>query len=278
MKPQLTLTFESLEDLSAFLLRATQTPGKEFIRGIDAAIEPIDRPDCGLDTAAIFGGQAAPLAPVAAAPSSAAVVPSSTAPVAPPVSSPVAPPAPPAPAPMPAPAAVAPTAPAAPPSHAGVELDKDGLPWDARIHSESRKTIADGTWRQRRNLDPTVKAAVEAELRGLMALNAGAVPPVPPAAPQATIPAPPAVAAPQPPAPAPVPAAAPGASPSSSPTDIGGLMTKLAPYFATGALTNAKADEICARHGLTNMSQAVLTPALVPALNVDFSAALGIPA
>jgi len=77
-----------------------------------------------------------PLAPAAAAPSM-------TAPAAPLVSS-VAPPPPPG----------------------SVETDKNGLPWDERIHSGNRAKIADGSWRMKRNVAPELVAEVEAQLRG----------------------------------------------------------------------------------------------------------------
>lgn len=57
------------------------------------------------------------------------------------------------------------------------ELDSAGLPWDARIHSDTHKKNADGSWRFRRNLDEAVKVAVLAEMRGV-----AAVPLAPPAA------------------------------------------------------------------------------------------------
>ena len=44
-------------------------------------------------------------------------------------------------------------------------IDKDGLPWDERIHGGGRTKNVDGTWRQRRNLPEGVREAVEAELR-----------------------------------------------------------------------------------------------------------------
>jgi hypothetical protein len=47
---------------------------------------------------------------------------------------------------------------------AAVERDAHGFPWDKRVHSETRKKNADGTWRFRRNLDPAVKDSVMAEL------------------------------------------------------------------------------------------------------------------
>lgn len=80
------------------------------------------------------------------------------------------------PAPTTAPAAPVPTAPVAPSSHAGgVELDKHGLPWDNRIHAESKAKIADGTWRKKRNVDPGLVAQVEGELRQLMGAPAAPV-------------------------------------------------------------------------------------------------------
>lgn len=61
--------------------------------------------------------------------------------------------------------------------------DSAGIPWDARIHSESRATIADGTWRKRRNVPQDVYGSVLAELSGAhpTSLAVADVPP-PPAA------------------------------------------------------------------------------------------------
>ncbi|MDR0769630.1 MAG: GIY-YIG nuclease family protein [Burkholderiales bacterium] len=44
------------------------------------------------------------------------------------------------------------------------ERDIMGLPWDARIHSDTKNKNADGTWRMKRNSDKTVVAQVKAEL------------------------------------------------------------------------------------------------------------------
>lgn len=96
---------------------------------------------------------------------------------------------------------------------AGTAFDSERMPWDARVHSETRKTNTDGTWRYRRNLDATVKAAVIAELRAAFPklVNTGQMslaPPPPGATGTTHVPAeaPPAPVAPQPPtAPVPVP-------------------------------------------------------------------------
>jgi hypothetical protein len=63
-------------------------------------------------------------------------------------------------------------------------LDKNGIPWDERIHASSRVKIADGSWRTKRGVDETLVAQVTNELKALMGI------PAPPVA--AVIPAPPA--------------------------------------------------------------------------------------
>lgn len=146
--------------------------------------------------AQVFGGaDAAPLAPAApAAPSTAVAAPTSTAPVAEMPSTPAA-----AVfgqiAAVVAPAPNAPTAPAAQTSPAGVALDKRGFPWDYRIHAEGSAILKDGTWRQKRNTAPELRAAVESELRAngfpdpagapapVVATAAPLAPPAPPAPP-----------------------------------------------------------------------------------------------
>lgn len=49
-------------------------------------------------------------------------------------------------------------------------LDKNGLPWDTRIHAASKAINADGTWRQKRGVAPELVATVETQLRGVMAV------------------------------------------------------------------------------------------------------------
>lgn len=45
--------------------------------------------------------------------------------------------------------------------------DSAGFPWDERIHSSSKKTNQDGTWKARRKVDPEFRKEVEAELVGV---------------------------------------------------------------------------------------------------------------
>jgi hypothetical protein len=94
---------------------------------------------------------------------------------------------PPAPVPMPA----LNTAPAADADDSGPAnsnapaLDKDGLPWDERIHAGTKNTNADGSWKKKRGATPELIAQVEAELRaGQGAQPMPAVPPAPQPVPQ----------------------------------------------------------------------------------------------
>jgi hypothetical protein len=137
-----------------------------------------DRPDVGAEPVpAAPAASAIPLPPTVA-PSTAAAdlfptaqeVPQAGIPLPPGAALPPVPPVPAAPP--------APPAPAAPTNRA--DVDSAGLPWDARIHSESRNKVADGTWRKRRNTAPEVVARVEAELRALMAIPVASAVPLPP--------------------------------------------------------------------------------------------------
>ena len=63
-------------------------------------------------------------------------------------------------------------------SNTSLVLDKNGLPWDVRIHSSSKNLNADGTWRYLRGGDVDLRVAVEAELRAKLANTE--TPPAPP--------------------------------------------------------------------------------------------------
>jgi len=189
-----------------------------------------------------------------------------------------------------APVVVNPTADAPPiaSSAATVERDASGLLWDARIHSDTHKRNADGTWRFRRNLDESLKTAVLAELRGAAFTPSVPLPPVPanapivvplppPQVPQAavTVPLPPvapsgvesvpqlvippvAATVPVPPIPA---VGLPNAAqpvvlpPAGAPTlDFRGLMTRINKALAAGTLTHPKVMEGCKTVGLDSIT------------------------
>jgi len=224
--------------------------------------------------AVAFGGAQSPLPPGAvAAPSTAVAVPFSTAPAATTVTTSAATLSAPVPNASTDPSAGAPTALGAAsmtPAN-GVELDSKGLPWDGRIHAESKGKIADGTWRNKRNLDAALKAQVEAELRQVMGaapapLAQGVAPaptPVSVAA-STTVPPAPTGAVPQPvaPPPAPVPVAgaapsmpaAPSAAPGEVPADARqqfvGLVGRASAAIQAGKVSQAEVTQICAAAGV----------------------------
>lgn len=103
-------------------------------------------------------------------------------------------------------ASAAPSAPApapAAPAASGVVVDKDGLPWDSRIHSDAAEKMSKtGYWKTRRNLPEGYKEEIEAQLRQVM--NAGKSE-ASTTTTTVAVAAPPAPSAPAAPAPAPAP-------------------------------------------------------------------------
>ena len=115
-------------------------------------------------------------------------------------------------------------------SSGGVELDSKGLPWDSRIHADSKGKIADGTWRKKRNLEPALVAQVEAELRQVM----GAAPA--PLAPVAVAPVPPI--------------AAPGEVPADARQQFVGLVGRASAAIQGQKVSQAEVNQICANAGI----------------------------
>jgi len=68
-------------------------------------------------------------------------------------------------------AALAPAGNVAPSNHAGVVLDKDGIPHDVRIHSKEPTMTDKGYWRKKRGVTDSTIRDVEAQLRQLAALT-----------------------------------------------------------------------------------------------------------
>lgn len=222
--------------------------------------------------AAVFGSTPAPLPLGAAAvPFTAVAAPSLTAPADTTATTFAAiPTAPVPPAPNSAPAAAI-AAPQTGSPVGGVDLDKTGLPWDGRIHGESKSKIADGTWRKKRSVDPALVVTVEAELRQVMgAAPAAPLAPVAPIpAPQAAtvtmptagvassavaVPAPPTapVAPVAPPPPALLAQAAPpvGSVPQDARAQFVGLVGRASAAIQAGKVTQAEITQCCAAAGV----------------------------
>jgi len=164
--------------------------------------------------------------------------------------------------------------PPAPPAPAGQtqELDAAGLPWDARIHSESRARIADNTWRRKRGVDQAIVDSVTAELRAAYPAPTGqsAPAPTPPAA-EAPNPFPvqPAERTDLPPPPAasvsvpPPPAVAPPAPAARGVTD-------LAAAVARGVIKLDDLNAACLSHGCANVLELNKNPVALMAVCAQF--------
>lgn len=171
------------------------------------------------------------------------------------------------------------------------DVDADGIPWDARIHSEGKAKSKDNKWRLKRGVSDDVRAQVKAELKAAMGAPAPAVPP-PPAGGAETVaapPPPPTPAAPAPvaaPAPSPVPPPPPVAEPAapapvadaatpapvSGAAAFGALMRKVSPAQAEGKITAAQTTELVQALGLQNLRDLVARPDLIPDFEATFDA------
>lgn len=187
-----------------------------------------------------------------------------------------------------APAPPAPSVPAAAAPDRG-DLDGDGLPWDARIHSEGKAKTKDGKWRLKRNVDAAEREKVVAELKA--AMGAPASPPAPVSAPPvvaeapASPPPPPAQSAAPPPSPAPeAPAAppppppaetapAPAAAPAADGVQaFGAVMRKVTEAQTAAKITAAETSSLAAQVGLESVRGLLARPDLIPAFTELFDA------
>lgn len=151
-----------------------------------------------------------------------------------------------------------------------VERDKDGIPWDERIHAGTKTKTQAGIWTRRRNLDDATFDAVMAELRAantartMEAAQALTTPTetsaaeafTPPASvtiPPA-VPAPPAAAVPTPPAATPAPATPAAPATGEAPTFVE-IMKKVTTGQSSGKLTQASLQENLAAVGLKNIGE-----------------------
>ena len=149
-----------------------------------------------------------------------------------------------------------------------VERDKDGIPWDERIHASTKTKTQAGIWTRRRNLDDATFDAVMAELRAAntartmeaaQALTTPAetsaaeafTPPASVTIPPASVPAPPAAAVPTPPAATPAPAPA---NTGEAPSFVE-IMKKVTTGQSSGKLTQASLQENLAAVGLKNIGE-----------------------
>ena len=189
----------------------------------------------------------------------------------------------------------------------GIEVDSAGMPWDHRIHASSRAKVADGTWRQRRNLDPNVLALVQSEQLQVMGLPspaaadivddlatnvaalgnpeetfiAAVVPPPPPAAvpvpppfvPSAVVPAAPVAIAPPPPS-TPAGAVTTASRSEGTPVTFPQLVTRITKMLAAKELQQADIAAACQSLGIPHMPALASRPDLVPSMATALGIAL----
>lgn len=177
------------------------------------------------------------------------------------------------------------------------ERDKDGIPWDERIHASTKTTNKDGTWTRRRNTPDETFDAVMAELKQANTQRtleaAQGMVPTPPApsapavAPSVPLPPPPASAPTTvPPAPSPTPAAAPALP--SAPASAGNvapfpaIMVKVTTAQRDGKLDKPTLDSFLAAAGVmpdANGGYSILglsrNPELIPVFEQFLNAHLG---
>jgi len=170
------------------------------------------------------------------------------------------------------------------------ELDKRGMPWDARIHAANRSQTIKGEWKSKRGVDANLVAACEAQNKPgnvptpIIAMPA-TVSAVAPATTAALAPPPPSVpmaAATAPTVPPPPPVvpmagiAAPAAVAPSASIDFRGLMQKIQAASAAGKLTPAQINTALAGVGLKpeEMAQLINNTPLIASVNAAIEACL----
>ena len=103
----------------------------------------------------------------------------------------------------------------------GVELDKNGIPWDERIHAGTKRKNADGTWSLKKGVDKDLAAQIIAEYQAA----APAAPSAPAAPAKPGVPAAPSVSTPPAPPSAP---SKPGVPPAPPKAEDAGPTVKAA--------------------------------------------------
>lgn len=212
------------------------TEAKFAVRPIPPAPAPPS-----IDAAAIFG-KALPVPPVTGATDGSAGTSAALVPPVPPLPS----------APTDASTSIASPPSSAPAVTAGVppvgaDLDSRGLPWDARIHASTKGKNADGGWKKRKNLEPAVQTAVEAELRRLMGI------PIAPAALR-------------------LPAGAESVEAGSTPTTFPQLMGWITRLVADKKLTQADVTGIVQPIGMASVVGLNNRPDLIPQVHAEIVA------
>lgn len=175
-------------------------------------------------------------------------------------------------------AAVAPPAPTNAPTVAdastavsAAEVDKAGVPWDARIHSSVKGKKQDGTWKLMRGVDKSLVTMVLHEITPKPHVAGGVIVPVGTAAPVAPPVAPPLV----PTAPVPAVPVAPAtgvvpagdtAAPMNAVQQFQTFMQQVTAAQAAGTFTHTAVLEAVKAEGIPQLQLLIMSPEKIPAV------------
>lgn len=133
------------------------------------------------------------------------------------------------------------------------EVDAAGVPWDERIHTSTKSTLKDGTWRRKSKIDDAFYDEVLAEITGAEQAAPVDAPPAPPAPPSGETEE---IATDTPDAPAPP------APPSSEPGDP---FVDLVRDITQNAPSDEDIETACAALGITDYAELKTKPQFIPA-------------
>jgi len=135
-------------------------------------------------------------------------------------------------------------------------LDKEGIPWDGRIHMSTKNRTVENVWKRKRNVPDEEYARVVAELRvSQMAPAAPVVVPPPPPAPVA--PAAPVAVPPPPPPPA----------PAATGVTFPEFMAHVTAGVTSQRFTREDITDACVKCGVANLPGLINRPDLIPAVS-----------
>jgi hypothetical protein len=162
-----------------------------------------------------------------------------------------------------------------PPPPLGVEVDSEGLPWDARIHAATKTRLkSNDTWKVKRNMDDVTVAMVKAELRATMAApKSDEAPTADPAvlaqtpADTSNVPAPPDTTAP---------AGVGDDLDASSMITFPELMARVTADISAGSLTNEQLNQVLQARGIPNLVALNSRPDLVAPIAGDVDVIMGL--
>lgn len=148
-----------------------------------------------------------------------------------------------------------------------LSFDSAGIPWDARIHAETKAQKKDGTWRTKRGVDKDYVKQITDELRAQHSdVSQATIPPVPGQAQQeATAPPPPTVSAPTNTAPPPPTTVAPTTASAGQITTFPDFMKAVTQYMAANGITMIDINNmLSSTMGIQSAAMLSNKPELIP--------------